>query len=76
MQHPSRIASAMAEADQVERCSVLRSWTRSPAVMGMLLKGKLVLLRHPQLGRATLEDNGEIVAPLIQALGPLAKCTS
>ena len=63
----------MAEAHEVERCPVLRAWSKSPTVMSFLMKGKVVVLQHPQLGRATLEDNADLVAPLIDVLGPSAR---
>ena len=48
---------------------VLEAWANSPVVMAQILKDRLVILQYPKLGRATLADNTDILAPLISHVG-------
>ena len=50
-------------------CPVISGWRNSCSVMAQLLKDKLVVLQYPSLGRASLADNIDLLAPLISTVG-------
>ena len=49
----------------LETCPVLRAWASSEQVKRMLLKGKVLQLNYPKLGRPTLADNTDVLAPIL-----------
>ena len=53
----------------LETCPVLRAWASSEQVKRMLLKGKVLQLNYPKLGRPMLADNTDVLAPILNALG-------
>ena len=60
--------AAMASAPT---CPVQSAWAKSTVVMSQILKDKLVILQYPTLSRASLADNVDLLAPLINHLGIL-----
>ena len=65
----SSSGDAMASANA--SCPVLSAWANSRVVMSQLLKDKLVILQYPHLTRDSLADNVDLLAPVINLLGPL-----
>ena len=56
-----------------EPCPILRAWSKSPTIMGQVAKARrMLILQHDKLNRATLVDNMEVLAPVINHLGTLA----
>ena len=58
-------ADAMADTG----CPVLSAWKASPVIMNQLLKDRLVIMQYEHLGRASLADNIDLLAPLISHVG-------
>ena len=52
-------------------CPVLSAWKASEAVMNQVLKDKLVVVQYAHLGRSSLADNVDLLAPVICHLGVL-----
>ena len=67
----SSLIAAMAAGDPAP-CPVLEAWSKSAVIMGQMTKAKkMLLLQYPTLGRATLVDNADVLAPLLNHMGHL-----
>ena len=59
----------MADKCELPDCPVLRAWMTSDVIMNRVCKPTLLILQHKTLGRPTLSDNVELLAPLINHIG-------
>ena len=61
----------MAGLPDLPECPVLAAWGLSEGLMNRLCKANLLVLQYQSLGRPTLSDNVELLAPLINNVGAL-----